>query len=134
MANARHKNTIYVDATGDITVDAVKPILYGILVTPSTPTLKVDATKFIQGPAGTYAPMEYSPVQISTVTIKESSSSGTIKVHVILERPVTQFFDFSRGENGGIELTTTFNITTLTNIANVILIGSWFAPIGEARG
>lgn len=105
MANARHKNTIYVDATGSITVDAVKPILFGVLVTPSAAN--------------------------SEIVIKETDNSGTIKVAMKIEATETRLIDFA--DIGGIELTSTFYIATLTNITNMILVGSWLAPVGKAR-
>lgn len=109
MANARHKNTIYVDTTGDITVDAVKPILYGLILTPSADN--------------------------SRIVIKESSSGGIIKLDLKIGPTESRFLNISRAfDAGGIELTTTFNITTLTNITSVILIGSWYASDGGARG
>lgn len=108
MANAKHKNTIYVDSTGDFTVSATLPILYGIIVTPSADDC--------------------------VLVIKESSSSGTVKVYLKIVSTETRFCDFSRPDGGGIELTPTFNITTLTNITCAILIGAWGSPIGRARG
>lgn len=106
MANARHKNTIYVDATGDITVDALKPILMGVILTPSAAN--------------------------SAIEIRESSLTGTIKLSMKIEATETRIIDLA--DIGGIELTKTFNITTLTNVSNMILIGSWLQPIGKARG
>jgi len=105
MANAAHKNTIFVDATGDITVSAVKPILMGIIFTPSADN--------------------------SRIVIKESSSSGTTKVDLKIVATESRMADFS--SMGGIELTTTFNITTLTNITSMILVGSFYQPVGKAR-
>lgn len=128
MANARKKNVIFVDATGDITVDAVRPILFGVLVTPTIPTAKShleylsDETK-----------KPFYPVQTTTVTIKESSSTGTTVFHVVLDSYNSKFYDFSHFEGGGLELTATFNITTLTNVTNVLLYGSWLAPVGKAQ-
>ncbi len=104
MANARHKNSIFVDATGDITVDGITPIINGILITPSAAN--------------------------SQVVIKETSSSGTIKIDVKVVAVESMFIDFSKF--GGIQMTTTFNITTLTNITSVILYGTFTAPVGKA--
>lgn len=105
MANARTKNVIYVDSTGDITVDAVKPILKGVVITPSAAD--------------------------SRLVIKESSSSGQVVVDIKLIEIETRYLDLGWME--GIELTTTFNITTLTNITTVLLYGSWNQPVGRAR-
>lgn len=128
MANARKKNFIFVDTTGDITVDAIRPILFGMLITPSIPTAKSHLTQLKDE---THLP--FYPVQTTTVTIKESSSGGTTLFHAVQDSYNSKFYDFSRFEGGGIELTTTFNITTLTNVTNVILYGSWLAPVGKAQ-
>ncbi len=103
MANARKKNVIFVDATGSITVDALKPILYGVLVTPSA----ADA-RFV---------------------LKESAS-GTIVVDIKIDVVATRFLDLM---NMGIELSSTFEVATLTNITSVQLYGSFLQPIGKAR-
>lgn len=103
MANARKKNVIFVDATGTITVDAVKPILYGVLVTPSAAD--------------------------SRVVIKESAS-GTIVVDIKLVEVESRFLDLM---HMGIELTSAFEIATLTNMTSVLLYGSFNQPVGKAR-
>ena len=105
MANSKKRNSIYVDATGDITVDAVVPVLMGVLMTPSAAN--------------------------SVFVLKETSSSGTIKVSMKIEGVESRYVDFSGF--GGIELTTTFNISTLTNITAVILYGTWTNPAGKAQ-
>ena len=105
MANSQKKNVIYVDATGDITPGASRPLLMGILVTPSADN--------------------------SLVVIKESSSSGTIVVSIKIEPTESRYLDFTGF--GGIELPTTFNITTLTNITAVVLYGTWITPGGKAQ-
>lgn len=117
MANARHKNTIFVDSTGDITVDGVKPVLWGVLITPSA----AGAVRLV---------------------IKESSSGGTTKVDLrgqqfswtesthtvtVSDLADTKLYDFS--PMGGIDMTTTFNITTITN-CTAILIGDWYLKTG----
>lgn len=104
MANARHKNSIFVDTTGDITVDGVTPVIMGVLVTPSAAN--------------------------SQVVIKETNSSGTTKIDVKIEGVESRYVDFSG--LGGVYMTTTFNITTLTNITSVILYGTFTAPVGKA--
>lgn len=106
MANARKKDVIFVDATGDITVDAVKPVLWGVLITPSAANARL--------------------------VIKESSSTGTTVVDLKVEPVESRFLDLSG--LGGIELSTTFNITTLTNITTVLLYGDWLQNVGQARG
>jgi hypothetical protein len=109
MANARHKNTIYVDSTGSITVDAVKPILYGMIISPNADS--------------------------AIIKIRETNSSGVVKVFLQLFNTESRFLNLARAyDAGGIELTSTFYIDTLTNIANIILIGSWYASDGGARG
>lgn len=128
MANARKKNIIFVDATGDITVDAVRPILFGVLITPSVPTAK---SHLEQLKDETHLP--FYPAQTTIVTIKESSSAGTTVFHAIVPSYETKYYDFSNFEGGGLELTATFNITTLTNVTNVLLYGSWLAPVGKAQ-
>jgi hypothetical protein len=35
MANTRHRNSIYVDTAADITVDAIQPVIYGVIITPN---------------------------------------------------------------------------------------------------
>lgn len=104
MANARHKNSIYVDATGDITVDGVTPVIMGALVTPSAAN--------------------------SVFVLKESGSSGITKISVKIEGVESRYIDFSGF--GGIYVTPTFNITTLTNITAVVLYGTFTAPVGKA--
>lgn len=103
MANTWKKNAIYIDATGDVTVDALKPILYGVLVTPSAAD--------------------------SRFVLKESSG-GTIVVDIKIDVLASRFLDML---HMGIELNKTFNIATLTNITSVILYGSFYQPIGKAR-
>ena len=128
MANSRKKNIIYVDTTGDITVDAMRPLLFGVLITPTVPAAKsqlvfmTDETK-----------LPFYPSQTTTVVIKETSSAGTTVFHAILPSYETKFFNFSGYLGGGLELTATFNITTLTNITNVLLYGSWLSPVGKAQ-
>lgn len=104
MANGRKKNTIFIDATGNVSVDALKPILMGVLITPSAAD--------------------------SRVVINESAS-GTAVVDVKIVAVESRFLDFSG--IGGVELTSTFEIATLTNITSVLLYGSWLAPVGKAR-
>ncbi len=109
MANARKKNTIYVDATGDITVEAIKPLLCGLVITPSAAN--------------------------SEFKLKETSSTGVIIIHVKIEAIESRFLDLTKfTAAGGIELTTTFNINLLTNISSVQLFGIWTAPVGNAKG
>lgn len=103
MANAKKKNIIYVDSTGTITVDALKPQLYGVLVTPSAAD--------------------------SRVVIKESAS-GTVVVDIKLVEVESRFLDLMAM---GIELTSAFEVATLTNITSVCLYGSWNQPVGKAR-
>lgn len=106
MANSRKKSTIFVDSTGDITVDAIVPLLKGMLITPSAAN--------------------------AVVIIKETSSGGTTMVSAKVESAnESRYIDFSGF--GGIELTTTFNITTLTNITAVLLYGDWILQAGKAK-
>lgn len=107
MANAQKKNAIYIDtgAGATITVNAMKPVLLGMMICPSADN--------------------------SRVVIKESAS-GTVVVDVKIVPTESRYLDFSGFK--GIELTTTFEITTLTNITSVILYGSWNSPAGQAIG
>lgn len=104
MANVRKKNVIFVDSTGTITVDAIKPVIYGIMVTPSA-----DASR---------------------VVVKESVS-GTIVIDVKIAVTETRYLDFN--DFSGIEVTGSFEISTLTNITSVLLYGNWLAPVGRVR-
>ncbi len=104
MANARKKDVIFVDTIGSVTVDALKPVMYAIMITPNA----VD----------------------SRVTIKESAS-GTVVLDVKIEAIETRYISFEAII--GIELNTTFEIATLTNIDSVLLYGHWKAPVGRAR-
>ncbi|UOF79083.1 hypothetical protein [Caudoviricetes sp.] len=101
MANAQKNDVIYVDTTGDITVESQRPVLLGMNVEPN----------------GT------SPV---TIIIKETSSSGTIKFKLIRAETLETFFVdlgmLCRGH--GIVLTPTFNIN-ITNVTSVTLYGQW---------
>lgn len=103
MANAQKKNIIFVDSTGTINVSAVKPILYGCLITPSAAD--------------------------SRFVLKESAS-GTVVVDIKLVEVESRFLDLMKM---GIELTSAFEVATLTNITSVLLYGSWYQPVGKAR-
>lgn len=103
MANAQKKNAIFVDATGTITATGLKPTIMGILVTPS--------------------------VADSRVVIKESVS-GTVVIDIKIVAVASSFIDFSHIK--GIEVTTAFEIATLTNISSVILYGKFNQPVGKA--
>lgn len=103
MANAKKKNIIFVDSTGTITVDALKPQLYGVLVTPSA--------------------------EDSYFVLKESAS-GTVVVAIKLVAVESRYLDLM---SMGIELTSAFEVATLTNITSVLLYGSWNLPVGRAR-
>lgn len=97
MANVQKKNAIYVDATGSITVAASTPIILGVLICPSAAA--------------------------SRVTIKESAS-GTVIFDVKIERLESRYLDFSGCD--GIQVGTTFEVATLTNITSVIIYGKFF--------
>ena len=101
MANAAHKNTIWVDATGSITVSAIKPVIRGILITPSAAA--------------------------SLVLITETDTNGTGKIEVRIDPNESRYISFH--DVGGIEITTTFFIKTLTNITSVILIGDFYLQV-----
>lgn len=103
MANARKKNTIFIDSTGTITVEALKPQLYGLLITPSAAD--------------------------SRVVIKESVS-GVVVIDIKVDVIASRLLDVMAM---GIELNSSFEVSTLTNISSVMLYGSWNAPIGKAR-
>lgn len=104
MANLLKKNVLFVDAIGNVTVEANKPVIYGIMITPNA----VD----------------------SRVTIKESAS-GTIVIDVKIENVETRYISFEAFL--GIEVRSTFEITTLTNINTVLLYGSFRATTNTAR-
>lgn len=103
MANARKKNTIYIDSTGTVTVDALKPQLYFLLITPSAAD--------------------------SRVVIKESVS-GVVVIDIKVDVVASRLLDVRAL---GIELTSSFEVSTLTNITTVLLYGSWNQPVGKAR-
>lgn len=103
MANARTKNIIFVDATGDITVDAARPRIWGVLVTPSAAN--------------------------SVVVIKNTSAAGQTIFNLKIEGIESRYVDFSGME--GTEITSTFNITTLTNVTSVMLYGEFMTKAGE---
>jgi hypothetical protein len=99
MANARKKNTIWVDTDGDITVDATKPRLSGILLSPT-------------GTSG------------GTLVIKETNSSGTVIFKAKLLDDASKYVDLtSELLPKGIELTTTINVDVTTMEA--MLYGEW---------
>lgn len=107
MANAQKKNIIYIDATGTVTVGALRPVLFAILVTPSAAT--------------------------GRFTLKESVS-GTVVVDILFSTLESKYISFVDGNNlHGIELSQSFEIATLTTIASAQLIGRWDLPTGRAR-
>lgn len=105
MTNARKKNVIYIDEAGIISVDALKPICYAIMVTPSEENCRI--------------------------TIKESVE-GLIVIDVLIALKETRFIDF--GDLNGIELTSEFEISTFQNCESIIMYGSWLQPVNRARG
>lgn len=105
MANVRVRNVIYVDATGTVTVDALRPRLYGMLVTPSAAT--------------------------GRITIKESVS-GTIVVDYLFSTLATVYISFCNENLNGVELSKAFEISTLTTISTAQLYGNWNLPAGRA--
>lgn len=105
MAYSIKKNTIFCDTAESVTVLAMKPMLKAIMITPNAAN--------------------------SRVIIKESAS-GTTVLDVKIETIETRFISFEAF--GGIELNTTFSISTLTFIDSVILYGEWKAPVNKAVG
>ena len=108
MANAQHKNSIYVDSTGSVTVNAVNPRFKKIWITTTG--------------AG------------AIFRIKETDNSGTIKVEFAAEGtykrtseggPFGQYtskrtYELDFGELG-LDMTSTFYISAVTNCVAVIL-------------
>ncbi len=86
-------------------MDAIVPILKGVLMTPSAAN--------------------------SRLVIKEASSAGVTILDMKIEGVESRFIDLSG--LGGIMLTTTFNITTLTNITSVQLYGEFFLAAGKVQ-
>lgn len=85
----------------------MKPVLYGILVTPSTTN--------------------------SQVIIKESVGGITI-LNVKIEAVESRYIDFTVGELSGLELKSVFEVDSLVNIESVILYGFWDQPVNRAKG
>lgn len=83
----------------------MKPICYAIMITPSA-----EAARF---------------------TLKESVD-GMVVLDIAILFKESRYIDF--GDLQGIELTSSFEITDMTNIDSVIMYGSWLAPVGKARG
>lgn len=104
MANARVKNCIYVDTVGTITVPAIRPVLFAVMLTPS--------------------------VIAGRVIIKESVG-GTIILDYIFKDVNSAFLNFHNGDMHGIYMSSSFEVSTLTTIS-VILYGQWELPIGRA--
>lgn len=100
MANARRKNAYYVNETGTCTVDALKPIIRAISITPSAAD--------------------------SRVIIKESNN-GTVVIDFKIATNESRFISFESLKEGGIEVTSTFEIDTLSSIESVILYGDFLA-------
>jgi hypothetical protein len=105
MANERKKNAIYINEVGTVTVDALKPICYAILITPNSGDARL--------------------------IIKESVG-GMIILDIVIGAKESRFIDF--GDLKGIELTSNFEVTELTSIDSVIMYGEWLQPVGRARG
>lgn len=104
MASVK-KNAIYVSATGTVTVEALKPRLLGVMVTPNAAN--------------------------SRLVIKESVS-GTIVVDITIETVETRLLTFEAFN--GIELNSSFEVSTFTFLDTVILYGSWDKPVNRAVG
>lgn len=100
MANAQKNDVIFVDTTGDVTVEAQRPVLLGVLIRPSAAAV--------------------------IVVIKADSSSGVTKFdYEIAADGNSVFVDLGLLSNGkGIILTSTFNIN-ITNATSVLLYGQW---------
>lgn len=105
MANEQKKNVLYIDTKGVITVQAVIPVCYAIMITPSAENARV--------------------------TIKESEG-GMIVIDVAIQFNESRYIDF--GDLHGIALTKNFEVVTLENVDSVIMYGSWKQPVGAARG
>lgn len=104
MANTLRKASYFIDTTGSITVGAQKPVIMGMMISPS---------------AGD-----------SRVVIKEATS-GVVVIDVRIVPTESRYLDFSGFD--GIEVTSTFEIATLTNISSVILYGNWYMPTGTGK-
>lgn len=98
MANARSKNTIFIDSTGDISVDAVKPKLRGILFTPT-------------GTSGRFV-------------LKHNSSAGTTIIDIRSTDIQTDGSQWIWFGEGGIDLSSTVNANVVTNCV-VMLYGEF---------
>lgn len=107
MANTVWKNTAFIDtaATG-ITFDAVVPKAYGLLLTPSAANARI--------------------------IIKETNTSGKIWLDFKAESGNESRF-ISWQEMGGLQITSTIYIATLTNVQAAFLYGDFFLQAGKAQ-
>lgn len=104
MSNQLRKNALFVDTVGSIVVEAQKPVIYAIMVTPNASN--------------------------SRVTIKESTS-GVVILDITIESVESRYISFEAFD--GIEVRSTFEIVTLTGIDSVVLYGSFQATTNTAR-
>ncbi len=86
-------------------MEAIRPICYAIMITPSSENARF--------------------------TLKESVS-GMVVIDVAISFAESRFIDF--GDLKGIELSTAFEISSMSNISTVLMYGSWDQPVGKARG
>jgi hypothetical protein len=100
VANAQKNDVLWLDTTGDVVVEAQRPILYGVLMRPSAAA--------------------------ASVVIKADSTSGVIKFEYEISADGNSVFvDLGLQSKGyGIVLTSTFHIT-VTNMTSVLLYGLW---------
>lgn len=104
MANTLKKNCLFIDTAESITVDAQKPVIFGIMVTPSANTCRV--------------------------IIKESAS-GTTVIDIRIASQESRYISFEAFD--GIEVRSTFEVSELTNIDSVVLYGRFQANTNTAR-
>ena len=98
MANSLKKNVYHVDTVGTLTSDRMQPVINAILIVPNSTN--------------------------SHVIIKESVS-GTIVLDVIIETTESRYISFEALHATGIMVTSSFEVTELTNVDRILLYGDF---------
>lgn len=103
--NIRRRNCIYVVDIGSIQVPAIKPILFGMMITAQDSQCRFQ--------------------------LKESVN-GVVVLDVRIEADETRHLDFSGF--GGIHLDQTFEVTVMDRVGCAILYGHWGLAINKGAG
>ena len=108
MANAVFKDSCYIDtASAGITFDAYVPIVYSLLITPSSANARI--------------------------TLKDTNTSGTIWVDLKAESAnESRYLTWTDTEMKGLRIGQTIYVATLTNCV-AILYGDFALKAGTAQ-